>query len=420
MCETAGEADSGGMDTSTPTRADAPRPVSPAQLAWLTREVGRWTSDGVVTSGQADAILDTYRAVRRWSLAALALWLGAAFVGVGVIWLVAANLDRFAPLGRFVTVTILWVAAVAAADLLARRVRTRRSPVVGGMRGLAALLYGAVVMQAAQSLQVPAWDATLVGVWALGALLYAYAARGLAPLVIGIVLGSTWLVWSVGERAESPFGVVLAFGALGAGGFALARLHAAGTDGADGAGFAATWRITGAVGCLVALFVAALPWEYDLQDAGWLGWAAIGLGVVLAAIAASRSRRLDLLEATAGVITLVPAIGIGFWSSQAGDGIGAADWGRAVVAVAVFVGVAAAVAAVGVLRDEPHLTWLAVLALAVFTTVQAFAVFAEIITGAWLFVALGVVFAATGWVADRGRREMASALEGQSQEGTDR
>lgn len=397
------------MDTSTPTRAEAPRPVSPAQLAWLTREVGRWSVDGVVTRDQAEAILGTYRAVRRWSLAALALWLGAAFVGVGVIWLVAANLDRFAPLGRFLTVTILWVAVVAAAEVLARRIRTRRSPVVGGLRGLAALLYGAVVMQAAQSLQVPAWEATLIGVWALGALLYAYAARGLAPLVVGITLGTTWLVWSLGERAESPFGVVLAFGALAAGGFALARLHA---GGAGWAGFAATWRIAGAVGGLVALFVAALPWGYDLQDADWLGWTAIGLGLILAAVAATRSRGLDLLEATAGVLTLVPAIGIGFWSSHAGDGIGVADWGRAIVAVVVFVGVAAAVAAIGVLRDEPHLTWLAVLALAVFTTVQAFAVFAEIITGAWLFVALGVVFAATGWVADRGRREMADALEG--------
>lgn len=397
------------MDTSTPTRAEAPRPVSPAQLAWLTREVGRWSVDGVVTRDQAEAILGTYRAVRRWSLAALALWLGAAFVGVGVIWLVAANLDRFAPLGRFLTVTILWVAVVAAAEVLARRIRTRRSPVVGGLRGLAALLYGAVVMQAAQSLQVPAWEATLIGVWALGALLYAYAARGLAPLVVGITLGTAWLVWSLSERAESPFGVVLAFGALAAGGFALARLHA---GGAGWAGFAATWRIAGAVGGLVALFVAALPWGYDLQDADWLGWTAIGLGLVLAAVAATRSRGLDLLEATAGVLTLVPAIGIGFWSSHAGDGIGVADWGRAIVAVVVFVGVAAAVAAIGVLRDEPHLTWLAVLALAVFTTVQAFAVFAEIITGAWLFVALGVVFAATGWVADRGRREMADALEG--------
>lgn len=406
--------DSAGMDTSTPAAAPT-RAASPGQLAWLTREAGHWASDGVVTDAQAAAIVAGYRAERRWSLAAVGLWLGAGFVGVGVIWLVAANLDRFPPLGRFLTVAVLWLAAVAGAEIAARRVHARRSPVVGGLRGLAALLYGAVVMQAAQSLQVPAFDVTLIGIWALGALLYAYAVRGLAPLVVGIVLGAGWLVWSLGERAESPFGVLLGFGALGAAGFALARLH----QGREG-GFAATWRIAGALGALVALFVAALPWDDEVTDAGWLGWTAVGVGVGLAALAALRARGLDLLEATAGALVLVPAVGIGSWSSDAADGIGGGDVGRAVIAVVVFVGAAAAVAAVGVLRDEPHLTWLAVLALAVFTTVQAFAVFAEIITGAWLFVALGLVFAATGWIADRGRREMASALEGPSPEGADR
>lgn len=402
------------MDTTAPAAA-TPRPASPGQLAWLTREAARWASSGVVTDDQAAAIVAGYRAERRWSLAALGLWLGAGFVGVGLLWLVAANLDRFPPVGRFLTVTLLWLAAVAAAEIAGQRIRTRRSPLVGGLRGLAALLYGAVVMQAAQSLQVPAFDATLIGIWALGALLYAYAVRGLAPLVVGILLGTTWLVWSLGERAESPFGVLLAFGAVGAAGFALARLH----HGHPG-GFAPTWRIAGALGALIALFVAALPWEYELTDAGWLGWTAVGIAVALAGLAALRARGLDLLEATAGTLVLLPALGIGAWSSNASDGVSGGDVSRAIIAVVLFVGAAAAVAAVGVLRDEPHLTWLAVLALAVFTTVQAFAVFAEIITGAWLFMALGIVFAATGWVADRGRREMASAIEGQPEEGTDR
>jgi uncharacterized membrane protein len=393
------------MDTSAP--AAATRPASPGQLAWLTREAARWASTGTVTDDQAALIIAGYRAERRWSLAALALWLGAGFVGIGVLWLVAANLDRFPPLGRFIAVVLLWVLAVAVAEVAAHRIRTRRSPVVGGVRGLAALLYGAVVMQAAQNLQVPAFDVTLVGIWGLGALLYAYAVRGLAPLVIGIALGSTWLVWTLGERAGSPFGVLLAFASLGAAGFALARLH----HGQPG-GYAATWRITGAVSALVALFVAALPWSYELTDAGWAGWTAIAVGVCLAVGAALQARGRDLLEVTAGALVVGPALAIGAWSSHASSDVGTDDVLRAVVAVLVFVGAAAAVAAVGVLLDEPHLTWLAVLALAVFTTVQAFAVFAEVITGAWLFVALGVVFAATGWVADKGRREMAGALEG--------
>lgn len=387
--------------------ATGPRPVSPGQLAWLTREVRQWTADGVVSADQAATILGSYRAVRRWSLAALGLWLGAGFVGIGVIWLVAANIDRFPPLGRFVVVVLLWLGAVAAAELAARRTTTTRSPVVGGLRGLAALLYGAVIFQAAQSLQVPAWEPVLLGLWGLGALLYAYAVRGLAPLVVGIVMGMSWLVWSLTEHAESPLGVVLAFGSLGAIGFALGRLHAG-----SAGHFATLWRLAGAIGALVALFVAALPWGYELDDSSWLGWTAVGVGVLFAVVGLVRGTGSGRLEAVAGVAALAPALAIGAWSSSASNGIGAADWGRAIVSVVVFVLVAAAVAAVGVLRDEPHLTWLAVAALTVFTTVQGFSVFAEIITGAWLFVALGVLFAGTGWIADRGRREMAEALEG--------
>ncbi len=392
------------MDTPFTT---GPRPVSPGQLAWLTREVRQWAADGVVSESQATAILGSYRAVRRWSLSALGLWLGAVFVGIGVIWLIAANLDRIPPLGRFVTVALLWLATVIAAEVLSRRTTTKASPVVGAARGLAALVYGGVVMQAAQSLQVPAWDASLVGVWALGALAYAYAVRGHAPLVLGIALGTTWLVWLVGERADSPMAAILAFGALGAGGFGLARLHAGAAD-----HFASIWRLAGVLGALISLFAAALPWADEVASGGALGWTAVAVGVALAGMAAARSRGADLVEALAGAAALAPAIGLGYWTSQASDGVQASDWGRALVAVTVFVVVAAAVAAVGVLRDEPHLTWIAVIGLTVFTTVQSFAVFAEIITGAWLFVALGLVFAATGWGADRGRREMAEALEG--------
>ena len=67
-------------------------------------------------------------------------------------------------------------------------------------------------------------------------------------------------------------------------------------------------------------------------------------------------------------------------------------------------------AILGVQRDSRRLTWVATAALVVFTTVQSFAVFAEIVEGAWLFVLLGLVFAGTGWLADRARRELAKSL----------
>ena len=66
----------------------------------------------------------------------------------------------------------------------------------------------------------------------------------------------------------------------------------------------------------------------------------------------------------------------------------------------------------GILRDSWRLTALATAGLVVFTTFQSFAVFAQIIQGAWLFVVLGLVFLGTGYGFDRARRELAATLEG--------
>jgi hypothetical protein len=44
-------------------------------------------------------------------------------------------------------------------------------------------------------------------VWGLGALLWAYAVRGVAPLVLGIGLIAFWFVWEVMSAGESAFAV---------------------------------------------------------------------------------------------------------------------------------------------------------------------------------------------------------------------
>ena len=114
-------------------------------------------------------MLARYAPARTLSLARLMLFLGSAFVGVGLIWLVAANLDRLSPLLRFTLVTALWLAVVVGAHVgSARREAAGHdtpSPLVGAARGLAAIAYGGVVLEAAQSLQVPAYDPALLGYW---------------------------------------------------------------------------------------------------------------------------------------------------------------------------------------------------------------------------------------------------------------
>lgn len=395
--------------------APAPRVIPAHRYEWLARELDSWRADGTVSGDQATAILGRYHASRRFGLASLVLTLGAAFVGVGLVWLVAANLDELSPLVRFLVVAGVWVAVTVTAEVLAG-LRPHSgplpSPVVGVARLLAAAVFGAVVFQAAQSLQVPAYEPKLVGLWAAGALLYAYLVRSVAAHVVGLTTGVVWFVWQIAWNHAAALDLILAFCLLAAGGVALAVLHGRWWE-----AVAAGWREVGALFALVALFAAALPFV-DASDFRWSVPLAVGLAVTGAAVVAGLAMggprpRLELL----GVLAACAAALLLTWwdTGTTMDVFGnrdltGADLAHAAVAVVVYVVAAAGVAALGVLHDSWRLTLLATAALVVFVTFQSFAVFAQIITGAWLFLVLGVIFLGTGYVADRARRELARTL----------
>ena len=403
------------MDTDVITGRDT-RPASPQQLDWLRTELAAWSREGLLAPGQAETILGRYHARRRVSVGRLLLALGAAFVGVGVIWLVAANLEQLSPLGRFLALAVLWLGVLAGGEALAaRRDRTGRgSPALAAaVRLLAALLVGAVVFQAAQSLQVPAYEPSLVGFWAAGALVHGYAVRAVAPLLVGLVTGVVWFLWQVLDtEASGGLGVVLALAAGGALAAGVAALHTR-----VRAEFSAPWREVGAVLTLAALFAAALPFVSpdDFTFSPWLaiGLAAAGVAVAVGAVVSSGTTRLEPVTAAgvAGVAVLLVLWDTGTDTST----VTAGAWLHALLSVGVYVVVAVGVAVLGTLRDSWRLTALATASLVVFTTFQSFAVFARIIEGAWLFVVLGLVFLGTGFLFDRARRELAAAIDNAEQ-----
>jgi uncharacterized membrane protein len=383
------------------------RRVDAGRLAWLESELASWHDAGLVDDTQAQAIRGRYVAARRFSLARLLLLLGGGFVGVGLLWLVASNLDELSPLLRFLVVTALWLGFVTTAELLTRR---RTQLVVGGFRLLASLAFGAVVFQAAQSLQVPAYEPALVGVWGLGALLYAYAVAGAAPLLVGVTTTTVWFVWTVFDTAEDGMGFVLPvlLAAVVAG--AVSVVHAARVRSA----FAAPWRDTSALMVLLGLFVAAFP---DVDAEGFIWSAPLSLGVlaaltaVAAAVVLAPRARAEALAPLAGVVAGVLLV---LWEPPAPvmGAVSGEGYAHAFVSVAVYVVAAGWYAVLGVLRDSSRLTYLATAALVLFTTVQSFAVFAPIITGATLFLVLGVIFLGSGFLFDRGRRHLTANLGG--------
>lgn len=417
------------MKTHTAPPAPAPAPAvrlaTPAQLGWLSAEISSWQAEGLLRDDQAAAILGSYRASRRFTLGRMLLALGGTFVGVGLIWLVAANIDSLPPLARFALVTTVWLALVAASHVGAERRlargRTDPSPVIGAGRLLAALAYGAVVFQAAQSLQVPAYEPVLVGVWSAGALVYAYAVRAVMPLLVGVVTGVVWVVWQSMQDSPDALSFVVAVLCAAAAASGASALH----DRFGPEGFASAWREAAALLALVALFAAAIP---DLTSDQFEVDATLvvvaGLAVALGAAGVAFGRGSTRLEPLAVGVVALAAIGLVLWEpSQAAldgaDTVPAGDWLQAVLSVAVYVAAATWVAVLGIWRDSDRLTYLALAALVIFTVFQSFAVFARIIDGAWLFVALGAVLFGAGFLFDRGRRQLEAALEG-STEGAQR
>ena len=404
------------MTASTPVTT---RPVPPRQLAWLRSEVAEWASQGIIDQAQADRISARYSAGHhtRLSLGRLLLSLGGGFVGIGLIWLVAANLDALSPVTRFVAVGLIWLAFLVGGEVLASRKAS--APLVGAVRLLAALGIGAVLFQAAQSLQVPAFEPRLLGLWAAAALLHGYLVRAYLPFVVGIASGLGW--WFTQPLWDEPSGltvvVLLGAGAVLAAG--LAVLHDGRLD-----TFAWTWRTVGGAMALLAMFVAAVP---DIGEDGiaWSSWLVVALvaGGAAAAAAAATRPGLRALEPLGAIVVLVVATLIGLWTTGTDTSdIDTADWLHAAVSVVAYVLLAVALVALGTVRDHPPLTAMAMVGLVVFTTFQSFAVFAPIVTGAWLFVVLGTVFLGTGFLFDRARRELAQALDNDSPsaEGADR
>ncbi|MFC4012723.1 DUF2157 domain-containing protein [Nonomuraea purpurea] len=385
------------------------RRVPARRLAWLRGELARWQAEGVIDEGTARRIEAGYVPGRRLSLERLVLLLGGGFLGIGLIWLVSANLDQLSPLVRFVGITVIWIAAAVAGETLPQeggRLSARLVTVLAG---------GGVIFQAAQSLQVPAYTSSLLGVWAGGALAYAYAAAATGPLVVALMIASVWYGWFVGEQSGGAGAIAVGLLAAGAVAYAIATLHDSGRlrDGGRPARFAGPWRLAGVVLSLSGLFVAAFPGvgangAFE-SPALWAGLAATAIAII-AVLLTRREGRWEAL-AVAGMIGLAMLLVI--WTPR-GDygyigGFGAEQTARAVVGTLAYVLAAAWFAVVAARRDLSYLVYLATAALVLFVTVQSFAVFQPLLTGAALFLALGVVFIGTGFLANYARHRLMEA-----------
>ncbi|CAA9500393.1 MAG: hypothetical protein AVDCRST_MAG30-1876 [uncultured Solirubrobacteraceae bacterium] len=377
------------------------------RLEWLEAELARWEEQGLLAPGGRERIAGGYVAGTRLRIVGLLLGLGAALLGAGLIWLVAANveIDEVGPVARFTAVALLWLALVALGEATAR---TERFDIVAGpARALAVLAYGGAIFQAAQSLQVPAYEPLLVAAWALGGLLYAYATGSAAALVPAIVAGACWYAFALADRAEDVSAFVAGLAIPVPICLAAAAMHSRRATAMPG--FARPWRALAALAGLVALFTVTLS---DAVDGGLTVTSPLGLGMAAAVAAAitgvalgAPERRDEILAGTAAaglalvLLAVVPA-------DPAGGTPTGAQSAYTIAAALVFLAWAIAVAVAGAARDAPGLTNLAFAALLVFVAVQSFGLIAEIFSGAALLLAVGALLVGLGLALDRGRRRL--------------
>lgn len=401
--------------SATPPSAQGhrhPVPTTAERHRWLTGELRDWEQEGLIGADTAGAIADRYvitseRDGHAVTPVRVILGLGACFLGIGLIWLVAANLEQLSPLLRFLVVTGLWIGLAVVAE-------TTRHLVSAAVKLLTALAFGAVVFQAAQSLQVPAYRPVLLLAWGLGALLYAYARRSRAAAFTAIAVLAVWYVWQVMDASSSVLTFTISVLLASIVCVALAVLHPP-----SWRSFGRLWLAVGAVMSLIGVFAAALPYSGDSER--WTG--ALTAGVVLAlglgAAAAWRSSRDEQIELALTFVALLLGGALSLWRPLSGfdgmvpDQMTFGMWVRTALAVLVFLLIAGGWALVGARRELAVLSAVATIALVIFTTFQAFTVFAPIISGATLFLAVGAVMIITGVVAERGRRRIGKEV-GQS------
>lgn len=424
-------AGAGAVATAPRAPIGGPRELSGAHLRWLEEELREWQRDGLVTDSAAETIRGRYVTHARAKLLAVVTGLGVAFVAVGLIWLVAANLDQIDPLVRLGLVGAVWLGlAVVAEVITAERLQAV-------CRTLAAAAFGAVIFQAAQSLQVPAFESNLVACWGAGALLYAYATGSMGALAVALAACTVWFGWHTGETVRSvPQGAVTVLcAALVATSISLAHR---GQLARMRPGFGGAWQIVGAIFALVGLFIATVPFGQPDQPL-WqpaFGWVLgiTGVAVVLGFVmswrhpgvpgdrgatgapdsswsgSAPRGRGRSEIELLVLLAALAGGTGLVLWQPSASTSAFEAPamtpelWARTGASIVLFLAVAAWFAMLGAWREEPELTTLALIALVLFTTFQSFAVFAPIISGATLFLAVGGVMLVSGLAADRVRR----------------
>ncbi len=285
---------------------------------WLSGRVDEWTDRNIISSDQAEAILEfehgrrgaVDKAANYSRLIAVVSAFGGILLGVGLILFVASNwadIPRLAKVG----VAILTVLALEGVGFWLRYY-TDYVKTGGTFLLVGALAYGGAIALVAQTYNYPVDDPSILFLWFLPILPLAYVVRSQIMAALAIIVG----YWAIGTRVSSSvarlddFSWIALYVTIGATIVAVGYAHARWDDLAF---MGRPYQWIGSTTVLVILYVMGFNGWWDdngsnLPNAtpGWL-WVIMGIGaiVITGVVFDMLRRRTNAQPMAAGV--LVPA-----------------------------------------------------------------------------------------------------------------
>lgn len=181
----------------------------------LHQELPRWVEEGLIPGDAAERLRERYPApARRETSALTALYvLGALMIGGGVLSLVAWNWETLAA-GWKVALLGTGLAVVHAVGYRLWRFEPR-TQLGHGLLVLASVLFGATVGLIVQIFHLDTSWYDVLGIWAAGSLVAAWAYRSLPTALLAVALAAVWGFAAVEKVTVGypaiPWGIALLF-----------------------------------------------------------------------------------------------------------------------------------------------------------------------------------------------------------------
>lgn len=160
---------------------------------WLLAEIDRWSSEKIISPGQADQLRSRYAepaGAVPWGLLVFAT-AGAIVIGLGVILLFAYNWDAIPKFGKLALIFGAVIGAHAGSIRLLARAGWQ-SQLGEALAALGTMFYGAGIWLVAQTYNIDEHYPNGFFFWALGALAMAWAIRSTANGLLAVVLLAIW------------------------------------------------------------------------------------------------------------------------------------------------------------------------------------------------------------------------------------